>query len=67
MNKIGQRNPNWLQLVLALFVGFILVISIPQAKTYFDNLMNAVIVGIILGLVVGGIIFGIWFFMESRQ
>ena len=66
MNKTGKQNPEWLQIVIALVVGFIFVISIPQAKAYLDSLINAIITGIILGCVVGGIIFAVWFYLESR-
>lgn len=58
MNTKGQ---NYIQGIVALVVGLIIVFAIPGVKAYFDQLFNAILVGIIGGIIVGAIIFVLWY------
>ncbi|MBS3091502.1 hypothetical protein J4217_03590 [Candidatus Pacearchaeota archaeon] len=66
MNKKGHEHSNWIEAVFALIVGFLIVISVPQLKTYFDQLVGAIFAGIILGLIVAIIIFVVWWILNKE-
>lgn len=64
---MNMPDTNWLELVVALIVGWLLVVSIPQLKSYFDQLVGAIISAISLGIVVAIVIFAGWLIMNKMQ
>ena len=62
MNKYGQRRLNPIQAIVALILGFVIVVSIPEAKAYLDMLFNAILTAVFLGVAVAVIILIVWYF-----
>jgi hypothetical protein len=56
-----------IEAVFALIVGFLIVISVPELKIYFDKIVGAVITGLILGIIASAIIFVVWLIMTNRN
>ncbi len=58
---------NWVEAVFALIVGFLIVTSVPILKSYFDQLIGAVVTGLILGIIAAIIIFVVWLLMNRAN
>lgn len=67
MNKRGKQKGNWVELIFSLIIGFLLFTSIPEIKSYFDKLVNAIFTGIIGAIIIGGIIFVGWYIMKKNR
>ena len=56
-----------IEAVFALIVGFLIVISVPELKIYFDKIVGAVVTGLILGIIASVIIFVVWLIMTKSN
>ena len=63
----NQELPWWLAVPLSLIIGILLVISIPEVKEFFEQLLSLVLAAIFLGIVVGAIILGIIWLINQKQ
>ncbi len=64
MNKTGKSNVA--EGIAALVIGFLIMISIPEAKSYLDSLVNAVVTGLILGIIIAVVIFAVWYLLDKN-
>lgn len=59
----AEQMPWFIGLPISIFIGILLVISIPGATEYFEKLFSMILAVIFLGIIVGAIILAIfWFF-----
>jgi len=58
---------DYLEAVVALVVGIVMVISIPELKTYFDQFVSAIVSAITLGIGVAVVLFLVWIAMEKLR
>ena len=58
---------DYLEAIVALVVGILMVVSIPELKAYFDQLIGAIVSAITLGIGVAVVIFLVWIVMEKLR
>lgn len=59
-----QELPWWISVPLAIVIGILLVVSIPEVKAFVEQLINAILSIVLIGVVVGLIIWGIVWYLS---
>lgn len=65
---MSKQSTNWGELVIALIVGLLIILSVPMLKDFFTNLIGTILSIILLTIVIGAVIFlGYWLWQKHEE
>ena len=64
---MGKEQATIIEVIFALIVGLMIVLSVPELKNFFTNILGQVLAVILLAIFVGIVIFVVWLLIDKQQ